>query len=132
MTGIGRVHGRLVALVANDATVKGGTYYPITVKVRPVACIPMHSRAHVSEAHHKQASAGTKEEVHADIDMLCILASVSRAARLPCRSICGCRRLQRCAACPVCTLWTLAAPICLARQTSSLTGTTLAASFTTR
>ncbi len=33
MTGIGRVHGRLVAMVANDPTVKGGTYYPITVKV---------------------------------------------------------------------------------------------------
>jgi Carboxyl transferase domain len=33
VTGIGRVHGNLVALVANDATVKGGTYYPITVKV---------------------------------------------------------------------------------------------------
>jgi hypothetical protein len=33
ITGIGRVHGRLVAIVANDATVKGGTYYPITVKV---------------------------------------------------------------------------------------------------
>ncbi len=33
MTGIGRVHGRLVALVANDPTVKGGTYFPITVKV---------------------------------------------------------------------------------------------------
>ncbi|CAL5220640.1 g2684 [Coccomyxa viridis] len=32
VTGIGRVHGRLVALVANDATVKGGTYYPVTVK----------------------------------------------------------------------------------------------------
>lgn len=33
VTGIGRVHGRLTAFVANDATVKGGTYYPITVKV---------------------------------------------------------------------------------------------------
>ena len=33
VTGIGRVHGRLVAVVANDATVKGGTYFPITVKV---------------------------------------------------------------------------------------------------
>ncbi|MEW5320199.1 MAG: hypothetical protein WDW38_011291 [Sanguina aurantia] len=32
ITGIGRVCGRLVAVVANDATVKGGTYYPITVK----------------------------------------------------------------------------------------------------
>ena len=32
VTGIGKVHGRLVAFVANDATVKGGTYYPITVK----------------------------------------------------------------------------------------------------
>lgn len=32
VTGIGQVHGRAVAIVANDATVKGGTYYPITVK----------------------------------------------------------------------------------------------------
>lgn len=34
VTGIGKVAGRLVAVVANDATVKGGTYYPITVKAR--------------------------------------------------------------------------------------------------
>lgn len=32
VTGIGRVHGRAVLFVANDATVKGGTYYPMTVK----------------------------------------------------------------------------------------------------
>lgn len=32
VTGIGRVHGREVIVVANDATVKGGTYFPITVK----------------------------------------------------------------------------------------------------
>jgi 3-methylcrotonyl-CoA carboxylase beta subunit len=32
VTGIGTVHGRRVVVVANDATVKGGTYYPITVK----------------------------------------------------------------------------------------------------
>ncbi len=32
VTGIGLVHGRQVMIVANDATVKGGTYYPITVK----------------------------------------------------------------------------------------------------
>ena len=32
VTGVGRVHGRPVLVVANDATVKGGTYYPITVK----------------------------------------------------------------------------------------------------
>jgi len=32
VTGIGRVSGREVVVVANDATVKGGTYYPITVK----------------------------------------------------------------------------------------------------
>ncbi|MBI1187988.1 MAG: methylcrotonoyl-CoA carboxylase [Alphaproteobacteria bacterium] len=30
--GIGRVEGRTVMIVCNDATVKGGTYYPITVK----------------------------------------------------------------------------------------------------
>jgi 3-methylcrotonyl-CoA carboxylase beta subunit len=30
--GIGRIHGREVMVLANDATVKGGTYYPLTVK----------------------------------------------------------------------------------------------------
>src|SRR3954463_3496444 len=32
IVGIGRVAGREAMIVANDATVKGGTYYPITVK----------------------------------------------------------------------------------------------------
>ncbi len=32
VTGIGRVAGREVMIVANDATVKGGSYYPLTVK----------------------------------------------------------------------------------------------------
>jgi acetyl-CoA carboxylase carboxyltransferase component len=32
VTGIGRVSGREVLVVANDATVKGGTYFPMTVK----------------------------------------------------------------------------------------------------
>jgi 3-methylcrotonyl-CoA carboxylase beta subunit len=32
ITGIGRVSGREVMIVANDATVKGGAYFPITVK----------------------------------------------------------------------------------------------------
>jgi acetyl-CoA carboxylase carboxyltransferase component len=32
VTGIGTVGGKEIAIVANDATVKGGTYYPMTVK----------------------------------------------------------------------------------------------------
>ena len=32
ISGIGRVSGRQVMIIANDATVKGGTYYPMTVK----------------------------------------------------------------------------------------------------
>ncbi|MEP9360354.1 carboxyl transferase domain-containing protein [Sphingomonas sp. KR3-1] len=32
IAGIGRVSGRMVMIVCNDATVKGGTYYPMTVK----------------------------------------------------------------------------------------------------
>ena len=32
VTGIGRVSGREVLVIANDATVKGGTYFPITVR----------------------------------------------------------------------------------------------------
>jgi hypothetical protein len=37
ITGIGRVAGREVMVVCNDATIKGGTYYPLTVKKDPVA-----------------------------------------------------------------------------------------------
>jgi 3-methylcrotonyl-CoA carboxylase beta subunit len=32
ITGIGRVEGRECVIVCNDATIKGGTYYPVTVK----------------------------------------------------------------------------------------------------
>ena len=32
VAGVGQVHGREVVIVANDPTVKGGTYYPLTVK----------------------------------------------------------------------------------------------------
>ena len=32
ITGIGRVSGRECLILAHDATVKGGTYYPMTVK----------------------------------------------------------------------------------------------------
>ncbi len=42
VTGIGVVHGKEVLIIANDATVKGGTYYPITVKkhlrAQEIAC----------------------------------------------------------------------------------------------
>ena len=32
VTGIGKIHNKLCVIVCNDATVKGGTYYPMTVK----------------------------------------------------------------------------------------------------
>src|SRR4030095_834273 len=32
VTGLGAIHGHLSVIIANDATVKGGTYFPITVK----------------------------------------------------------------------------------------------------
>lgn len=45
ITGIGRVSGRECVIVANDATVKGGTYFPLTVK--------KHLRAQeIAEANH--------------------------------------------------------------------------------
>ena len=31
IAGVGVVHGREVMIIANDATVKGGTYYPMTI-----------------------------------------------------------------------------------------------------
>jgi 3-methylcrotonyl-CoA carboxylase beta subunit len=45
VTGIGRVSGRECVVVANDATVKGGTYYPMTVK--------KHLRAQVVAAENR-------------------------------------------------------------------------------
>ncbi|MDG1168969.1 MAG: carboxyl transferase domain-containing protein, partial [Sulfitobacter sp.] len=45
IAGIGRVQGHEVMVVCNDATVKGGTYYPMTVK--------KHLRAQeIAEANH--------------------------------------------------------------------------------
>src|SRR5690349_21170277 len=32
VTGVGRIEGTMCVVVADDATVKGGTYYPVTVK----------------------------------------------------------------------------------------------------
>ena len=32
ITGVGVIHGREVLIIANDATVKGGTYFPVTIK----------------------------------------------------------------------------------------------------
>lgn len=34
ITGIGRISGRECVVVVNDATVKGGSYYPLTVSLR--------------------------------------------------------------------------------------------------
>ena len=38
ITGVGRVAGRECVIVANDATIKGGTYYPLTVKKHLRVC----------------------------------------------------------------------------------------------
>ncbi|MDQ1650623.1 MAG: 3-methylcrotonyl-CoA carboxylase beta subunit, partial [Frankiaceae bacterium] len=46
ITGIGRVSGRECVVVCNDATVKGGTYYPVTVK--------KHLRAQEVALHNRQ------------------------------------------------------------------------------
>ena len=35
ITGIGRIAGRECVVVVNDATVKGGSYYPMTVSASP-------------------------------------------------------------------------------------------------
>ena len=45
ITGIGRICGREAVIIANDATVKGGTYYPMTVKKQLRAQeIALHNR----------------------------------------------------------------------------------------
>ncbi len=60
IAGIGRVHGQEVMVVCNDATVKGGTYYPMTVK--------KHLRA---------------QEIAAENNLPCIYLVDSGGANLP-------------------------------------------------
>jgi 3-methylcrotonyl-CoA carboxylase beta subunit len=60
IAGVGRVHGRDVMVVANDATVKGGTYYPMSVK--------KHLRA---------------QEIAAECHLPCIYLVDSGGANLP-------------------------------------------------
>jgi len=60
ITGIGRVHGQECLIVCNDATVKGGTYYPETVK--------KHLRA---------------QEIAAENNLPCIYLVDSGGANLP-------------------------------------------------
>src|SRR5258708_21757108 len=65
VTGIGLVEGQECVIVANDATVKGGTYYPITVK--------KHLRAQeIAEQNHLPCiylvdSGGAFLPLHADV-----------------------------------------------------------------
>ena len=47
VTGVGRISGRECVIVANDATIKGGTYYPMTVKKHLRAQDIEIGRAHV-------------------------------------------------------------------------------------
>src|SRR5258707_123135 len=60
ITGIGRVSGRECMVVANDPTVKGGTYYPLTVK--------KHLRA---------------QEIAGDNELTCVYLVESGGAFLP-------------------------------------------------
>src|ERR1039458_3774655 len=56
VTGIGRVSGRLCVIVANDATVKGGTYYPVTVKKHlPAQDEVFPDREHFGRIFYNQA-----------------------------------------------------------------------------
>ena len=48
ITGIGRVSGTECVLIVNDATVKGGTYYPITVKKQTRNCYGKFFTMHLS------------------------------------------------------------------------------------
>ena len=68
VTGIGMVHGRLVAVVANDPTVKGGTYYPITVKVHSALNISdnlyLETSPHAHDAQQPSLRVGLYKPLH--------------------------------------------------------------------
>ena len=66
VTGVASIHGRRCVVVANDATVKGGTYYPMTVK--------KHLRA---------------QEIALQNHLPCVYLVDSGGAFLPCRPKCS-------------------------------------------
>ena len=72
VTGIGVVEGRQCAIVANDATVKGGTYYPMTVKKHLRAQeIALENHLPCVYLVDSEASAGPKGTGgYSDIDMM--------------------------------------------------------------
>jgi 3-methylcrotonyl-CoA carboxylase beta subunit len=80
VTGVGRVNGRLVAFAANDATVKGGTYYPITVKVSryeaPCVCITW--------LFHCACGARVSESMYGPLQKHLRLQQIAQRCRLPC------------------------------------------------
>lgn len=56
ITGIGRISGRECVVVVNDATVKGGSYYPLTVSVKCVYFIEIaHFFRSIGEETHPRA-----------------------------------------------------------------------------
>ena len=57
LTGVGIVHGRPCMLVVNDSTVKGGTYYPVTVKKHLRAQKVTHTlmRLHMASSRNEQS-----------------------------------------------------------------------------
>uniref|UniRef100_A0A1I7X861 Carboxyl_trans domain-containing protein n=1 Tax=Heterorhabditis bacteriophora TaxID=37862 RepID=A0A1I7X861_HETBA len=95
LTGIGSVTGRLCIIVANDATVKGGTYYPITVKkhlraqeiarnlkmylittliflpIRSISDVFFITRNYSSEIHAFGHRIGARDVSHQDISKVC-------------------------------------------------------------
>ena len=58
ITGIGRVAGRECVVVCNDATVKGGTYYPTTVK--------KHLRAQEIALQVRPPSSASASQLHGE------------------------------------------------------------------
>jgi acetyl-CoA carboxylase carboxyltransferase component len=57
ITGIGRISGRECVVVINDATVKGGSYYPLTVRTQVVKDSSDHADA-TNAGQETSSSAG--------------------------------------------------------------------------
>jgi hypothetical protein len=94
VTGIGRVSGREVVIVANDATVKGGTYFPITVKARSRSKSPDRIACRASTGGlWRCVSSGAGRGVPGSRSFRRISSTRRHVARIPdCRGRGSCRR----------------------------------------
>ncbi len=84
ITGIGRIAGRECVVVVNDATVKGGSYYPLTVST--LSCLVFWRRTNDSTPPPQVKKHLRAQEIAREHGLPCIYVGVYKLATIIMRS----------------------------------------------